>query len=175
MLAKGRRPILLDSSSQPLLPPSAEDSLLTVFYTSKWTAAQPHETLSAVGDEDPPPCHSPYSEVVPPHPSSAYGSTSPYPSYKAPVQDHLTSMDPFPASESAVDGPTESTSGPASALPPQQRAKWGSIEKRSLEDCLASLSEFDAHHLGRVSCFDRAGKMTAAELMLPHPHPSPSL
>ena len=44
------------------------------------------------------------------------------------------------------------------------------MEKRSLEDCLASLSEFDAHHLGRVSSFDQEGNMPSTELLLASPH-----
>ena len=79
-------------------------------------------------------------------------------------------MDPFPVPGSAVDSPTECTSGPASAQPPHQRARWGSLEKRSLEDCLASLSEFDAHHQGRVSSFDTQGKVTTTEVVLAVSH-----
>lgn len=165
VLAKGRRPIHVgDPSSQPLLPPSAEDTLLTVFYTSGKTTAQPHNPLgdSCHGNRAPPPCHTPGSEdgLLT---RSAHDSTSQCPSLKYPLQDDLTPQDPFPVAEPSVANPVECTSGPALAVPPHQRAKWDSIEGRSLEDCLASLSQFDAHHLGRVSAFDQEGK-TAAPL-----------
>lgn len=162
--------------------------MLTVFYTSRSThphtplsagrstpATQPHPPLSAGGIKDLTPCHSISSEEVFPHHSSVYDSTSQCPSLKDPLQDQLTSMDPFPVPGSAVDSPTECTSGPTSAQPPHQRARWGSIEKRSLEDCLASLSEFDAHHQGRVSSFDRQGKVATTEVVLAVSHRAPSL
>ena len=165
MLAKGRRPIHIgDPSSQPLLPPSAEDTLLTVFYTSGKTATQPHYAHgdSSHGNKAPPPLNVPSSaDGLLTH--SAHDSTSQCPSSKYPLQpDNLTPKDPFPVVESAVDNPVACTSGPALARPPHQRAKWDSIERRSLEDCLASLSQFDAHHLGRVSAFDQEGKTAAA-------------
>ena len=37
VLAKGRRPIMLSSGSNPVLPPSVDDTLVSVLYESKRT------------------------------------------------------------------------------------------------------------------------------------------
>jgi hypothetical protein len=143
VLAQGRRPILLSSTSDPLLPPSVDDTPLS--------PPVDDTPLSPSVDDTPlsPSVDSPLVSIM-------YEGRRPQPvQVKSDIlsieveKDHSQLNTPPSLSTDVPKNPVESESGPQMSI--KNRRSWDAVDRRSIEECLASLSKFDSHHLGGIT------------------------